>query len=116
MNILPTRAINYDADINVALAEMPESLNDQAAGFPGDSHVPRRSPLENDLQLPDLNAPVDPIGQEHDFHGHLVGKAKQIGGISARWLQPNCAWRHWFSWLQDDCSFAVRLKLSTTEK
>ena len=35
--------------INVALAKVPEGLNDQAARFPGGGHVAGRCSLENNL-------------------------------------------------------------------
>lgn len=80
--------LNYQI-INIPPAQMPEGLNHQTTGFPGGGQVARRCPFEQNLQLPDLDPAVNPIRQKNDLHWHLFRKAKQIGGIAARGLQPN---------------------------
>ena len=76
--------------VDVALADMPQRLDDGPALAAGRRHVARRGALEHDLLLTELDPARGAVRQKDDARGHLLGQAQDIRGVGARWLQADC--------------------------
>src|SRR5664280_1451394 len=73
----------------MALTQVTERLNDGAALASGGGHVAGCGVLENDFTLAELDPSGCSVGQEDDFHRHLIRKTEDICGVGTGGLKPD---------------------------
>jgi hypothetical protein len=74
---------------DVLFAEMSESLDYEAAEAPSGSHVARRCPPKLDRHRAQPYESARSVGQEHNFHGHLLGQAEEVRRVCSGGLKPS---------------------------
>jgi len=75
--------------IHMALTQVAKCLNDGAALASSGGDVARGGVLENNFTLAELDPSGCPVGQEDDFHRHLIRKTQDVCGAGTGGLKPD---------------------------